>query len=157
MYFQLRRDCRNWFSDIRDVFDVDFDIYYLCFVLGILGNRKNPNIGENTTDLVDYFPEVHRASSRIQIGIMLHNAISSLGLAFTKENRNNISKRIMDYIDANSPSKMTDSGVKEMNAYASGGFEELIERFPDKPRTIEHFLVKYLEIIDDIESKAERQ
>ena len=43
----------------------------------------------------------------------------------------------------------SDAAVAQLNRYASGGFDKLVETLPDRPRTSPEFFRVYLELLDE--------
>ena len=144
MPFRLRRDCRNWFGHVAGDLPLDFDMYYLCLMAGFKAGRK-ADVGQ-ATELVDNFPGDYRSGGRILAAMLLRAELHEAQIDLCE--REPVHKLISGLLDTLSPSGLSTEGVKLMNRYASGGFEELTERFEDKPRFIDVFLLRYKQILD---------
>ena len=141
MPFRLRIDTRKWFKNIEKEFKLDFDMWYLCFIAGLATYRKEDVLSEQTTELVDNFPGLYREKSRVIVALFLSRELKEMGIRFTE--RKVLHKEIRKLLDPLSPSQLSDIGQKEINRYSYGGFEEITEWFPDRPRKMETFLPMY--------------
>ena len=142
MPFRLRRDARDWFKDIQRSFDIEFDVYYLCFIAGVTERRKAEVPTSGTSELVDYFPGSYKSKGRTIVSLFLSREVAAQGIALTE--RAALHNAIRKLVDPLSPSHLSDEGMKEFNKYSYGGFEVLTEWFPDdRPRAIETFLPLY--------------
>ena len=56
MPFLLRDEAREWFRYVKDDFDLNFDMYYLCLLPGLSQGEKQTLPGDKTSELVDNFP-----------------------------------------------------------------------------------------------------
>lgn len=150
MAFRLGKDAKEWFKYIRPQMDYDFDIYYLCLMVGLKKNQdqKKDISQSDSTELTEDFPGDYRSKGRLIIGLFLLTEIKNLGINIGE--REAINKNIRRYLDINSPSKLSNEGIKEMNKYSNGGFEALSEHFEERPRTLEAFLIQYKEYLDSL-------
>lgn len=146
MPFRLRRDTRKWFQDISTSFEVDFDMYYLCFVAGLAAGARNAQTKTaETTELVENFPGPYREKSRIIIALFLSLELQRLEI--DRGDREAVHKQIVNLVDPRTPSQLSDAGMKLMNEISYGGFDVLTEEFDDRPRSIEAFLSRYCRMI----------
>ncbi|HEY9695534.1 MAG TPA: hypothetical protein V6D15_25325 [Oculatellaceae cyanobacterium] len=152
MDFQLRKDARKWFKDIenKEYYPTLFDFYYLCLMVGFASGRRNSQLETRDVDsLVEYFPGDFRSRGKLLVGLLIHTELSYRGINL--DEREAVYERVAKLVDPNSPSYMTDEGVKIMNHYAHGGFDALFEYFGgDRPRSIETFIRKYARCISDL-------
>lgn len=137
--FRVRKDAKTWFKDLyRDKsFRIDFDAFYFCFVAGIAARRKRGMTGDETSEMIDYFPAPYGASSKILVGMFLSAEIDKLGLVMTERER--VHLEIAKLVRHDSSNHLTSEGVAEFCQYAHGGFDVLLEWFDDRPRTLETF------------------
>jgi hypothetical protein len=149
MYFKLRKDTRAWFRDIK--MNLDFDMYYLCLMAGFAAGRPDIAGGQEDTDLVDYFPGSYRSRGRLLVGLLIREELKRFKIRL--DDQQGVRKKIRELVKADSPSYLTDDGVKLMNAYASGGYEVLLEYFDDRPRTLETFIRNYHRYLTEISKK----
>ncbi len=144
MPFRLRTDARDWFRDIKTT--IDFDIYYFCLMAGLATNRKPEARGE-AKDLVNDFPELYKKNSRLILALFLSRELRSKGIKLNEKTE--LHAEISYLVDASEPSRLSEHGMQELNRYASGGYEALIEEFPDRPRHLETFLPQYKAYLED--------
>lgn len=151
MDFQLRKDARRWFKDIYDPkLYLLFDLYYFCLMAGFAARRRNTEISSDDVDgLVENFPGEFRSRGRLLVGLLIDTELSRLGINL--DEREAVYRRVAELVDPNSPSYLSNDGVRLMNQYAHGGFEVLCEHFgEDRPSSIETFIRKYCRYFDSI-------
>jgi hypothetical protein len=139
--FRLRKEAKAWFKEISDKnnLSIDFDLYYFCLMAGLAVNmRKDDFLVSDTSELVEYFPGRYKEKSRIIVSIFLSRQLSSHGVDLTDKKAAHT--YISRLISPESQSLLSDEGMKQLNAYAYRGFEELITWFSVKPHTLESFL-----------------
>lgn len=142
--FRVRSDATAWFKELYDrkEFKIGFDAFYFCFIAGVATRRKASIPLEETSELVDYFPE-HYNSARAHtlIALFLKTELDELGVEIgEKGEKRDVHAAIAKLVDHNSLSKLSGDGVAEFNRYAHGGFDVLAEWFDDRPRSLETFL-----------------
>ena len=138
MDFAIRTNADKWFNDIRGSLDLDFDIFYFCFIAGITENRKAHATSSDTRQLVENFPGQYRERGKLLVALFLSRKLSDLGL--TAKDKEAIHNQISRLVRPSSPNYLSDDGVREFNKYAHGGFDVLQTWFDDRPRTLETFL-----------------
>ncbi|MGE5655638.1 MAG: hypothetical protein ACM37W_03415 [Actinomycetota bacterium] len=149
MDFQLRKDARRWFKDIEKHYPTFFDLYYLCLMAGFAERRRNTEISSEAVDsLVENFPGEFRPRGRLLVGLLIHTELSRLGIDL--DERDDVYRRVAELVDPNSPSDLSNEGVKLMNQYAHGGFDVLCENFSDRPTSIETFLRQYARCLSNL-------
>lgn len=141
--FRLRLDARQWFKDLRDqgVFKIDFDAFYFCFIAGVTTRRKETVPLERTSELVAYFPDKYASRGKLLVGLFLKSELELLGVSMHE--RHEVHSTIAKLVMPGAPNFLSDEGVREFNRYAHGGYEQLIEWFDDRPRSLETFLRTY--------------
>jgi hypothetical protein len=142
--FRIRDDAREWFKVLYDrkEFKVGFDALYFCFMAGIAARRKVSFPQDDTSELINYFPD-HYNGARAQtvIALFLKSELDVLGVTMSdKGEKRDVHQAIGKLVDYSSPSKLSAEGVAQFNQYVNGGFEVLTEWFDDKPRSLEIFL-----------------
>lgn len=144
--FQIRSDARKWFKEIADFehFNTDFDQYYLCLMAGFASNRSNET--GSTNELVENFPEDYKEASRFLIGLLVVAELRSAGIDLTEKEA--VRERFRDLIDPASSNQLTNTGMRRLNAYASGGFDFLTEERETKPFSGEEFIRDYAQLIE---------
>lgn len=138
--FRLRLDARQWFKDLREqnVFRTDFDAFYFCFITGVTMKRKEAVSQEETAELVAYFPDRYSSRGKLLLGLFLKSELELMGVSM--EERRDVYSTISRLVTPEAPNFLSDEGVREFNKYAHGGYEQLIEWFDDRPRSLETFL-----------------
>lgn len=138
--FRIRKDAREWFQPLRQsgAMSLDFDPFYFCFVAGVAKGRKRDSSGEETAELVPYFPGKYRPRGKLLVGLFLNQELAVLGLAM--EERASVHSAIAGLVRPDSPNHLTEAGVKEFNKYAHGGFDVLLDWFEEKPRSLDYFV-----------------
>lgn len=138
MDFYVREDARSWFRDIRNDLDLDFDIFYFCFIAGISANRKK-DPSAKTAQLVERFPKPYQNHGRLLVALFLSRELKTLGIL--GDEKGAIYNAISHFVQPESPNFLSDEGVHEFNKYAHGGYEILSgDWFDDRPRSLETFL-----------------
>lgn len=149
-FFRLRTDAQKWFNEISNFshFNTKFDLYYFCLIVGLTSGRSiDPvQIGAQATDLVDYFVEDYKPASRFLIGLLVIAELKKGGIDVGEKAA--VRKLFKHLVDPQSPSQLTDEGMRRMNAYASGGYEYLSENRETKPYSGEEFLRDYVGLVD---------
>ena len=114
---------------------------------GLATGKKRMDLPTNeTSELVQYFPGRYKEKGKIIISLFLARYLASLGVTLTDKKlaHNEISKLISPI----SPNYLSDEGMKELNKYAAAGYDEIIDWFEDRPRTLESFLRTFALKID---------
>ncbi|MDP2398359.1 MAG: hypothetical protein Q8M53_08405 [Burkholderiales bacterium] len=149
MPFRIREDARKWFKDLReDGFSTDFDSFYFCFIAGISKSQKRDVPISETGELVDYYPDRYRDRGRLLVSLFLASELRALGVGMTEKKI--VHSEISRLVKPDSPSYLSDDGMKEFNKYAFGGFDILIEWFDDRPRNLETFLSGFKSRLDEV-------
>lgn len=146
--FRIRDDCRTWFSHINNKPPVRtlFDVYYLCFLLGIAARRRSePTDAGQARVFVDIWVRPYDGSHRLLVGLMIDAELARVGVEPT--DRHSVNRVVSEIAGAGG---LTPEGARRMDAYASGGYDLLLERYnEDEPRTVDEFLPRYLSILAD--------
>ena len=146
--FRLRLDARQWFRDLRDqgAFKVDFDAFYFCFMAGVTTRRKESVSQDETAELVAYFPERYASRGKLLVGLFIKSELELLGVSMDK--RRDVHSTIAKLVTPEAPNFLSDDGVREFNRYAHGGYDQLIDWFEDRPRSLDTFVRGYKRRID---------
>lgn len=141
--FRLRLDARDWFKHLRERgdFKVDFDSFYFCFLAGITVKRKESVPQDETAELVAYFPDRYGSRGKLLVALFLKSELDLLGVSM--DERRDVHSTIAKLVTPEAPNFLSDEGVRVFNMYAHGGYEQLIEWFEDRPRSLETFLRTY--------------
>lgn len=153
MYFQLRRDADEWFESVGESFQTKWDRFYLCLMAGFASGKSITFDASAVTDLVDYYPDEFKTRGRLLVGLLLTTDLAAHGIALTE--RDSVYRHIAKLVRSDSPSDLTDDGVKLMNQYAYYGYEKIREYWQgDKLQTIEGFLRKYYQFIKQLAAQS---
>lgn len=146
--FRLRRAAQQWFKDLQNqnAFKTNFDAFYFCFIAGIASNRKVTVPQDDTEELVAYFPGQYSSRGKLLVGLFLKSELKALGVSM--DERDDVHSAIARLVKPEAPNFLSDEGVRVFNQYAHGGYEQLIEWFEDRPRSLETFLRIYKRQLD---------
>lgn len=148
-YFRMRQDTEDWFSHIKDQKPIQtkFDIYYFCLMMGFASSRySNPNKKcSEYTDFVDTFVQDYRPYQTLIIGLIVRTELSRLGIDINEKDE--IRKLLLELVNPNTQTNLTDKGMDKMNEYASGGYDYLSEELDSKPYHAEEFLITYTKLL----------
>jgi hypothetical protein len=141
--FRFSQEADNWFSHLRDKppIRVKFDLYYICLMLGLAAGRKAEPAGP---EFVGHFVDDYRSSQRLIAGLLTVAELKSLGI--NMQEKADVRRVIAELFDPNSPTGLSDEGMRSLNMYASGGFAYLAE-IREKPHHPDEFLADYLKIL----------
>lgn len=147
--FRFRKQAEQWFKHIaeNDPFRTKFDRYYLCLLLGLAGRREsNPSESDEAPGFVDYFIEDYEQQQLLIVGLLLRAELEHFGIEL--DDRDDVRKKLEQLIGSKG---LTRHGVARLNAYASGGFDLLVERYGEaQPRSVEEFLPRYVEVLHEV-------
>ena len=143
MDFTIRKNARKWFKGIRESgrrskLELDFDIFYFCFIAGITENRKASPSTKDTAQLVENFPGRYKHRGELLIALFLSRELHNLGV--TMSEKRVVREQIGRLLKHNEKNYLSDEGVREFNKYAHGGFDVLQEWLHDRPQSLETFL-----------------
>jgi len=149
MHFRLRQDTLEWFKKIESQKPIEtmFDLYYFCLMVGLATGRTSVPAKRcsDYSDFIDNFVTAYRPYQRLIIGLLLRVELAHFGISIKEKDE--VSKTIIELIDPNSQTNLTDRGMERLNEYASGGFDYLSEKFDAKPHNIENFLRVFVETV----------
>ncbi|OZH52560.1 hypothetical protein AFK68_23595 [Hydrocoleum sp. CS-953] len=148
--FQLRLDVDEWFSNINkgktQQIKTDFDLYYFCLMMGLATKSKNnPSERCKCRDFIDYFVSDYQSQQNLIIGLLIRAELENLGISLDEKDA--VKKQLLKLINPSIQTNLTDEGIDKMNAYASGVFDYLIQKFSSKPNHLENFLQRYVKIL----------
>jgi hypothetical protein len=141
--FRFPQEADNWFSHLRDKppLRVKFDLYYLCLMLGLAAGRKADPAGP---EFVGHFVDDYRSSQRLIAGLLTIAELKIHGIDM--QEKSDVRRVIAELFDPNSPTGLSEEGMRNLNKYASGGFAYLSE-IREKPHHADEFLADYLKIL----------
>lgn len=152
MPFRLRSDAIKWFADIDHVepFKTDFDFYYLCLMAGLAGGRRTDpaSIGVQANVFVNEFIQDYKPAQRLITGLLVTAELKREGINLSEKSA--VRDTFKKLVAADTPTGMTDEGMKRLNAYASGGYEILSESRETRPTSSQEFLRHYIKTMGDL-------
>ncbi len=153
MSFFLRKEAVRWFSNIskkKGILKTEFDLYYLCMTLGLAKGQSSP-IGD-AKEIVQNFVSDYEQTKRLVGATAFSAELNYFGISI--DDKSDVQKQICDHFSANNANYLTDSAIKRMNEYASGGYDIITQRM-EKPHHVEYFLMNYYKLLDLILSESE--
>lgn len=155
MPFQLRKDAQGWFNRLSKktktsvAFQTDFDIWYFCFIAGLMNNKKPEfKVDATMAELVRDYPADYSGRGRLIVAALLSQEIKQERISL--QDRMALHDKIRDLVDSSSSPWLSKQGMELANRYASGGIDVLMELDADqKPESLETFLQSYLRHVDD--------
>ncbi len=157
MSFRLRTDAEKWFSEIADYPGMlKFDLYYFCLMVGFAGVRRSSLTASDKGAFLDEFPAAYKLQQNLLLAGLIDAELRSLlGRGVTVQDKPSVHRKVSELLAATgSSTHLSSAGSAKMNEYASGGFDLLAERMPDKPRKLETFLRAYAKLIAALEEEG---
>lgn len=149
MSFRIRKDARReFFSELRKEFDIDFHVYYMCLMAGLAARRKTNAPSADTVDLVDNFPGDYKKTGRLIVALLLRTELAVQGV--TLEERAKVHERVRELVNSRAASGLSEKGFAEANKYAFAGYDVLTEQIDDKPRSLEIFEFAFKKCINEL-------
>jgi len=143
--FRLHEDASKWFKNISgEPFKTDFDQYYFCLMAGFASGRSNETA--TTVEKTDTFPEDYKEASRFLIGLLVMAELRNAGIDLSE--RDAVRDMFKRLVKPDSSNQLTDWGMRRLNAYASGGYDYLVEQREQKPQSNEELLRDYPQLIE---------
>jgi hypothetical protein len=143
--FRLHEDAPKWFKNISgEPFKTDFDQYYFCLMAGFASGRSNETAA--TVEKTDTFPEDYKEASRFLIGLLVMAELRNAGIDLSE--RDAVRDMFKRLVKPDSSNQLTDWGMRRLNAYASGGYDYLVEQREQKPQSNEELLRDYPQLIE---------
>lgn len=135
MAFRLREDAERWFSEIdgRGPIKTKFDLFYFCLMAGFAAGRYEDISQDHiyTREIVDYFIEPYKKSKNLIIGLLVITELKKRGVSMSE--KNSVREVLVKLVTSSSSTGLTESGLRAINSYASGGFEVISESRDVKP------------------------
>jgi len=154
--FRLPLEAIEWSKGIlkKEPFMLQFDIYYLLFLTGLVAQDRKTLFDEEKTvmqrDVIDSFPGTYSTTQRLIINFLLITEKNKK--AIPDDNKIRLRMELLEkYINPETNS-LTLDGFKLANYYAYGGFQILVERIA-KPEEPADFMIAYLNVLRDVEKK----
>lgn len=146
MDFKLPKESRDYFKylvkrgDGGARFDMLFDQYYFCLMIGL--NRKTLLSDEHLEPdrFIDAYPGDYQPQADLIAGLLISAELERKGIE--KDDRASIEQEMLLVLDHQSPTRLSEQGMKILNQYAAYGFSVIREQIL-LPQSLEEFLVLY--------------
>jgi hypothetical protein len=148
MAFQLHPDARDWFKKVRgggakgkEPLETLFDVFHMCFILGIARGRYEP-LGDSGDTFMEEFIQRYRDHQLLMIGAMISAALERQGVAV--DDRAAVVKEVERFVDSSGLGMvLKPDGFRELNGYAAGGFNCLREAMSNPPNDMVFLLDRF--------------
>jgi len=146
MAFQLPKESRDYFkhvlkrSDGGARFDTLFDQYYFCLMIGLDRKALASEDDLEPDRFIERYPGDYQPQADIIAGLLINAELARKGIE--KDDRASIEQEMLRILDSQSPSRLSDDGMKLLNLYAAYGFKAIREEITP-PQSLEEFLVWY--------------
>ncbi|WP_180896539.1 hypothetical protein [Priestia megaterium] len=148
MGFKLPKEARNYFKlmDQKDnKFKIIFDKYYLCLMVGLCNEELGKQDEYESADFLEGYPQSYADKSPLITGLLINAEMDRQGI--NSEDRISVEGLILQLIDNDSSTKLSEKGMELLNRYAAGGMNTIREGIP-KTSELETFLVHYHRLIN---------
>ena len=122
-------------------FRTQFDLYYLCLLIGILSGRQLA-CGSDLKDMTRTFPEAYFEYRHLIAGLLLASELKTAGLPIEKRQ---VQRKVVEFLRSDTQTFLSAEAVELMNGYAAAGFEIMRENLPKPPSEPHEFLIWYHE------------
>lgn len=149
MSFKLHKEAREWFAGVfgEEPFGTLFDVYQACLVLGLAAERSESDAGP-LNEFMDEFIQRYRPYQTALVGSLTATVLQRKGI--TSADREAVASEMGRLVSGDSlRGDLTAEGLREMNAYALGGFHMLRERFDSPPQNAAAFFEKYRSLLEE--------
>ena len=153
LMFAIRKEARKWFRDIKGELEMDFDMYYFCFIAGISNMTKKTGVlAIETADLTRDFPGKYRTRKNLLVALFLSREMENLGV--TMDEKELVHETISVLVKPGTLNSLSDEGVRRFNDFAHGGFDVLSEIWfvDDRPHSLEYFLRQFSNKVNETTS-----
>jgi hypothetical protein len=143
------RNARPYFKLVDDAkagaprFDSMFDKYYLCLMVGLDARRLGADEDLEADKFYDAYPVEYQGQADLIAGLLIDAELDRQGIS--SEDRSAIERQMLILLNPQSPTKLSDEGVKLLNRYAAAGFK-IIRDQVIIPNSLEDFLIAYRDL-----------
>ncbi|MCY7949366.1 MULTISPECIES: hypothetical protein [Bacillus] len=148
MGFKLPKEAREYFKliDQKDnKFKTIFDKYYLCLMVGLSNEKLGKQDEYESADFVEGYPQAYADKAPLITGLLINAEMERQGI--NSEDRTSVEGLILQLIDNDSSTKLSEKGMELLNSYAAGGMSTIRDNIP-KTSEIETFLVYYHRLLN---------
>lgn len=148
MGFKLPKETRDYFKFIdqkENKFKTIFDKYYLCLMVGFCEERLGKPEDYESSDFIEGYPQAYADKAPLITGLLINAEMNRQGI--DSEDRLSVEGLILNLIDNNSSTKLSEKGIELLNSYAATGMNKIREKIT-KTGDLETFLVHYHRLIN---------
>ncbi|WP_214875256.1 hypothetical protein [Exiguobacterium sp. CH10] len=148
MGFKLPREAREYYKLIdqkENRFKLLFDKYYLCLLIGLNNNKLGKQSEYEIADFIEGYPQSYTGKFPLIIGLLINSEMERQGI--NAEDRSSVEELILQLIETDSSTKLSEKGFELLNSYAAGGMNIIKDNIP-KTGDIEIFLVAYHRLLN---------
>lgn len=156
MAFRLPKACRSFFNEVvttgstgrnEETKFLWFDAYYLCLLVGLAKKKISPDpLLLESGEFIDYYPESYVSSRDYISGLLIATELERLDIV--KEDAASLQKLMLHYVDYESPTRLSKSGLDMLNQYAARGMEIMQDTMSGKPINLEILLREYFMLFE---------
>ena len=142
--FRLSSKARTYFEKINEnsttgKFETIWDYYYLCLMIGFRRGELGDEVGSDYEFTKD-FPKPYNSKKYQIIASLVLSEMNRQGIP--KNDSEDIRKLMLELLDKDAVTKISNEGLKRMNRYAEKGFAVLHEKIPPM-KEMDTFLKRY--------------
>lgn len=148
MGFKLPKEARSYFKLIEqrdNKFKILFDMYYLCLMVGLSRGKLGKLDEIESADFLEGYPQSYVDMAPLITGLLINTEMERQGI--NAEDRTSVESLILQLIDKDSNTKLSEKGIELLNSYAAGGMNIIRENVP-KTSALETFLVYYHRLLN---------
>ncbi|TCI72203.1 hypothetical protein EVJ22_05970 [Exiguobacterium sp. SH0S7] len=148
MGFKLPREAREYYKLIDQKekrFKMMFDKYYMCLIMGLDNKKLGRQEEYENADFIEGYPQPYQDKSHLIIGLLINAEMERQGI--DAEDRASVESLILQLIETDSSTKLSEKGMELLNRYAAGGMNIIRDSIP-KTGDLEVFLVSYHRLLN---------
>jgi len=153
MAFRFPKEAREYFKGImserggqrQNMFNM-FDIYYYCLLMGLAINKIDTDESSLGEEFQKGYPDQFKEHKDFLTALLIS---SELKRNNTHKDDKSFQTIMLQMINVNEASQLSDLGYQRMNEYALKGFIEIKETLPFYPITREDFLTSFYGLLND--------
>lgn len=155
MAFRLPKACRTFFNEVVTTGSTGrneenkflwFDAYYLCLLVGLAKKKISSDPSLLDSEFIDYYPDSYVASRDYIAGLLIATELERQNIV--KEDAGSLQRLMLDYVDYESPTRLSKSGMDTLNQYAARGMEVMQDMMSGKPTNLEILLREYFMLFE---------
>lgn len=155
VYFRLPVKAEAYFQPIMkssQKFELAFDYYYLCLLVGILAGKLGRDEDVKDQYLVDSYPGPYKTKRGVLAGLLIEAEMRRQDIL--PQDRQRLQQLILT-LTSHNDTFLSEEGVNFLNLYAAGGMELIEDNIPTKTASLPTFLTLYHQLIDRLGAEQE--